>query len=326
MTRDPYRKLRWLLDNVPHDTVVLSSWLKGEGYSHALLHHYRKDGWLETIDRGVMARARSQVRWDGMLYGLQTNADLPIHVGGRTALAIQGKVQFLELGRLQISLYARTNTQLPTWVVANDWGSDIHFHEALFLNEDLGLIEVDRGLFTIKASSPARAIMEFLYVAGTNEELAEAREIMELLNNLRPAKVQELLQASKSARVNRLFLHCAGQAQHAWLRHIDSDKIDLGAESAGLADMIGQPSSESPISPLPHAGGDLVAEADVRSDAFRLSSDQLWGAYLQMNKEFSPKAYPDSEMRKDFQRLDPIAYSKILGSMERIFRAAFDSG
>ncbi|MBB3452810.1 hypothetical protein FHT86_001066 [Rhizobium sp. BK313] len=327
MTRDPNKKLRWLLDNVPHDIVVLSSWLEEKGYSPALLRQYRKDGWLETIDRGVLTRYLSKVRWDGMLYGLQANARLPVHVGGRTALAIHGKAQFLELSRLQVTLFAPENVELPRWARTIDWGSDIHLHRTSFLPPDLELIDIDRGNFTIKASSPARAIMEFLYVAVTDEELIEAREIMELLNNLRPAKVQGLLRASKSSKVNRLFLDFAEKAEHTWLKYLNIDKIDLGEESAGSTDMIGQSSSANRIGPLPHAATDLVTEADsfVRRVTFELTGDRLWRAYLQMNKEFSPDDDPDTEMREDLWRLDPMAYNKILDSMERIIRVAFNS-
>ena len=57
----------------------------------------------------------------------------------------------------------------------------------------------------------------------------EVFELMEGLNNLRPATVQKLLEGCTSMKVKRLFLYLADKAGHEWLSYIDLDKVDLGS-------------------------------------------------------------------------------------------------
>jgi len=71
--------------------------------------------------------------------------------------------------------------------------------------------------------------MECLYLAPKSQPLLEVFELMEGLNNLRPAAVQELLERCSSVKVKRLFLYMADKAGHEWLSHIKLSKIDLGS-------------------------------------------------------------------------------------------------
>jgi hypothetical protein len=57
----------------------------------------------------------------------------------------------------------------------------------------------------------------------------EVYELIEGLNNLRPATVQKLLEGCTSVKVKRLFLYLADKAGHEWLSFINLDKVDLGA-------------------------------------------------------------------------------------------------
>jgi hypothetical protein len=59
---------------------------------------------------------------------------------------------------------------------------------------------------------------------------------MELLNGLRPAKVQELLENCKSVKVKRLFLYFAEKAGHSWFKYVDTAKINLGSGNRSLAE------------------------------------------------------------------------------------------
>lgn len=98
-----------------------------------------------------------------------------------------------------------------------------------FLPKDLGLSDYAHKGFTVKISSPARAILECLYLAPKYQPLVEAYELMEALNNLRPASVQALLEECSSIKVKRLFLYLAEKAGHEWLAHLSLNKIDLGS-------------------------------------------------------------------------------------------------
>ncbi len=83
-------------------------------------------------------------------------------------------------------------------------------------------------------SSPARAIMECLFLAPKYQELFECYELMENLNNLRPKSVQTLLESSSSIKVKRLFLYLAEKCNHQWLKHLDLTRIDLGSGKRSL--------------------------------------------------------------------------------------------
>jgi hypothetical protein len=92
----------------------------------------------------------------------------------------------------------------------------------------MGMAEFKHKEFTIKISSPARAILECLYLAPKTQPLLEIYELIEGLNNLRPMTIQKLLESCTSVKVKRLFLYMAEKAGHDWVTYIKQDKIDLG--------------------------------------------------------------------------------------------------
>jgi len=118
---------------------------------------------------------------------------------------------------------------LPLWFKKRGWGLNVESKMTSFLPPDLGLVEIDHKSFKIKISSPARAVMECLYLAPKSQPLMEVFELMEGLNNLRPATVQKLLEECTSVKVKRLFLYLADKAGHEWLSYINLDKVDLGS-------------------------------------------------------------------------------------------------
>ena len=71
--------------------------------------------------------------------------------------------------------------------------------------------------------------MECLYLAPRSQPLQETFELMEGLNNMRPALTQQLLETCRSVKVKRLFLFMADKAGHDWLSYLNLEKIDLGS-------------------------------------------------------------------------------------------------
>jgi hypothetical protein len=71
--------------------------------------------------------------------------------------------------------------------------------------------------------------MECLYLAPESQPLLGTFELMEGLNNIRPAMTQRLLETCKSVKVKRLFLFMADKASHDWLSYLNLEKIDLGS-------------------------------------------------------------------------------------------------
>jgi hypothetical protein len=105
----------------------------------------------------------------------------------------------------------------------------VNYKATNFLPADLGLVEVSHKNFNVKVSSPARAVMECLYLAPRSQSLQETFELMEGLNNMRPALTQQLLETCRSVKVKRLFLFMADKAGHDWLSYLNLEKIDLGS-------------------------------------------------------------------------------------------------
>ena len=106
MTTNTDNKLKSLLDVHVPETVLLASWLEKMGISHDLQKYYRRSGWLESLGTGAYKRPKESVRWQGGLFSLQTQAKLPVHVGGLTALALYGFTHYIRLGDETVYLFS----------------------------------------------------------------------------------------------------------------------------------------------------------------------------------------------------------------------------
>ena len=227
-------KINQLLATIPPGIVLQSSWLLDQGYSLDLQKYYRKSGWLKPLENGAMFRSNEQPGYEGAVYALQHQSGLSIHPGGRTALGLLGKAHYLELNPSQVWLFGGENENLPTWFRKHPWSQLVKYKASSFLPKELGLTEYSMPGFSINISSPARAIMECLYLAPENFDLLECYELMENLNDLRPTIVQELLEACTSIKVKRLFLFMAERHNHSWFKHLNLSKLDIGRGKRSL--------------------------------------------------------------------------------------------
>ena len=234
MSTENRTKINQLLAKTPQDVVLQSSWLLNEGYSLDLQKYYRKSGWLKALENGAMFRGNNQPGYEGGIFALQQQSGLSVHPGGRTALALQGKAHYIELNTAQAWLFGGEKEKLPTWFKKHKWVNTIYYKASSFLPKELGLIEFSFTGFSIKVASPARAIMECLYLAPEKFDLVECYELMENLNDLRPTLVQELLEACTSIKVKRLFLFMAEKLDHSWYKHLNLSKVDLGKGKRSL--------------------------------------------------------------------------------------------
>jgi hypothetical protein len=228
MTTDNRSKINLLLSSLPQGSVVLSSWLKKQGYSLDLQKAYRKSGWLSSIGSGAMIRYGDSVGYEGGVYALQSQADMCVHIGGHSAFSLMGKAHYLEFSGRPVHLFGGAKELLPAWFKKYNWQVGIHYTQTSFLPADLGLIDFEIKSFTIKISSPTRALMECLLLAPDKFELIECYQLMETINNVNPESVQALLEKCSSVKVKRLFLFLAEKADHAWLSELNLNKIDLG--------------------------------------------------------------------------------------------------
>lgn len=221
-------KLKKLLDGHIPGTVVLASWLDRQGFSYDLQKQYRKTDWLVSIGTGAFKRPNDTVGWQGGLYALQTQANIPIHVGGLSALSLQGASHYIRLGEEAIYLFSMLQVKLPAWFKKYSWGNQINHIKTSFLPETLGLGPHEEKNFKITVALQERAILECLYLAPEKMDLIECFQLLSGLTNLRPKLVQELLEKCSSIKVKRLFLYLARKTGHQWFDFIDKSSIDLG--------------------------------------------------------------------------------------------------
>jgi hypothetical protein len=257
-------KLNWLQHNLPDGLVVDAAWLEHQGYSSGLRSKYVKHGWIEQLARGVYRRPPAKMpepieddglRWQHVVISLQTLLKHPFTVGGRTALEVEGFAHYLTAaGPREVHLYG--NDAPPRWVFNLRLENQFVFHTSRKLFKDqfalepltapgtalsvdqspnagplpVGLIRQQWGSWgwPLILSSPERAVLELLDEIPKRETFHQVDMLMEGLRNLSPRQLHKLLTECHSVKVKRLFLWFAERHNHAWLKKLDQDGIDLG--------------------------------------------------------------------------------------------------
>ena len=111
----------------PEHTVAVQEWLSTRGIYRQLVDSYTKSGWLERIGSGAFRRSEENVSWTGALYTLQTQMNLPIHLGGKSALHRWGLAHHLPLGKGYPVLLLGERAALPKWFKNYVWDAPIQF-------------------------------------------------------------------------------------------------------------------------------------------------------------------------------------------------------
>jgi len=215
-------------------TVGTSAWLNSLGVSRQLVRHYTLNHWIEPLGSGAFKRPHETVEWFGAVHSLQTQLNIPVHVGALTAITAHGFGHYLRVGEAPVYLISPLGTRLPTWFTEQHWRSAIHRILTNTLPPELGLSSVSYGNIALIASSPERAILECLNLSPGKMDLVECYEIMQGLMSLRPKLMQELLEVCKSVKAKRLFLYMADKAGLPVMRHLNIDRINLGSGARSL--------------------------------------------------------------------------------------------
>jgi hypothetical protein len=222
-------KLETLLKETPKNAVILDSWLKQRLISNSLKQKYLQYGWLRSIGRGASYLKDNLPNWQGAVSAMQ-GAGEKIHVGGKTALQLQGAGHFISPELSKLYLYGDSGQKLPAWFLQYDWQMQIYYYQTNFLPADLGIenFSQENGII-LKTSSPERAILELLYLVPSNQGIEEAYYIIENLSTLRANLLQELLESCNSIKVKRLFFCLSEKARHSWITLLNKEKIDFGS-------------------------------------------------------------------------------------------------
>jgi hypothetical protein len=255
MTERSGTKLNWLEQNLPEGLLADAAWLTKHGYSSSLRTQYVAAGWLTQPARGVFMRPRGKLRWEQAVISLQTLLEVPVVVGGRTALELEGFAHYLSRQQTEVHLYGHEPP--PSWLHKLPLPICFLFHKSqrLFRNDPItrGLtslnwnVRTGEGISTdplrgndltvqswghwdwpLTLSTSERAVLELLDELPDRESFHQADKLMEGLANLSPRRLQKLLEDCRSVKVKRLFFFFADRHAHAWLKRLERKRIDLG--------------------------------------------------------------------------------------------------
>ncbi|MDR3612192.1 MAG: type IV toxin-antitoxin system AbiEi family antitoxin domain-containing protein [Candidatus Obscuribacterales bacterium] len=244
MARQQRIKLNQLQHVLPEGLPVDSNWLQKRGYSRQLIAKYLQHGWLASPVRSVYWRDSTtfdQKSWEPVVISLQNLLEVPVTVGGRTALELQGLSHYLSrTAPSKIQLYG--SAPLPTWINklplkeqfvfqsthlfrTNEHGTDNGktYQETDFIAHRWGTSQ-----WSMIISTPERAILELIDELPTHESFHQVDVLMEGLSNLRPKYLATLLARCRSIKTKRLFLWFAARHNHAWLRTLDAQAVNIG--------------------------------------------------------------------------------------------------
>jgi len=229
-------KLKTLYEIWPMHTAITVSWLKRHGYTNSNIQKYVQSDWIQSLGAGAYKRPYDSVTWEGAVYGLQQQYPKTFYVGGKSALEKHGSAHYVSFGKTSLFLFTCVKQGLPYWIkdfVNNNNMIQHHFYSK-FLPPEIGLTLFDCGEFQIKIASRERAAIEMVELINIFHTFDECRLIFENLTTLRPQLVQELLEKCTSVKAKRVFLFLSEKLNLAWIKHIRTDKIDLGVGARQL--------------------------------------------------------------------------------------------
>lgn len=245
------RKLYRLERALPEGLLVDAAWLEERGYYPQLRKRYVELGWLVQPARGVYRRPRGALSWQQAIVSLQTLLQVPVVVGGRTALEAEGYAHYLAHGEKEVHLYGPR--VLPSWTEKLPLKERLVFHKStrLFRGDppERGLASLnadEQDAFTelqpdvivqhwgqwdwpLLMSTPERALLELLDELPSRESFHQVDALIEGLPNLSPRRLQHLLAACRNVKVKRLFFFFADRHGHSWRKYIDPQTVDLGS-------------------------------------------------------------------------------------------------
>ncbi|MCX6307713.1 MAG: type IV toxin-antitoxin system AbiEi family antitoxin domain-containing protein [Bacteroidia bacterium] len=222
-------KINFLLQQVPKNALLLSSWMAKQKMSTKEQSLCVSSGWLNRLSQGVYYRVGDVPTLYSALYSYNIQLVKKCFVGASTALDLKGFSHFVAMGKPTAFLFTQTSQRLPSWILNHPWDMEVrYFTTKIFGNNFIGIEEMEVDGVDLYVSSPERAFMECLFLAPTNYSLLDTYYVMEMLTTLRPKLVQQLLEVCSSVKVKRLFLFMAEKSKHQWFNSIDFSKVDLG--------------------------------------------------------------------------------------------------
>ena len=210
----PYSLIKRVETSLPRGAPFDLDALRRLDVSAHLAARYVRSGWLVRLGQGVYAFSGDELTVQGSVRLLQGWV-AGLHVGGRTALALQG-VRHNVGGRQRLVLWGDERFALPAWFTARH---PARYACARLFDWPAAEAGLRESTLTVPAgtdggplvATPERASLEMLYDVGTHQGLEEARNLFDGLRNVRTGVAGRLLACCTSVKAVRLFLTWAGE-------------------------------------------------------------------------------------------------------------------
>ena len=210
------------------NSIVTSLYLSSLGFSYNSLFSYKSSGWIDDFGRGAYCKHGQHPPLEAALSALHLQLKKPVRLGGRSALAHRGFLHFVPSRETRANIYVNRGVVLPAWFKSK-FQDRIEVSATTILPPSIGISEVSVNGFKILLSDPERAILELIEQVPQSVQLNECYQILDLMANLRPKLLNELLPRCSSVKVKRLFLLLAKDLKHQWHAKLDTKAVDLGS-------------------------------------------------------------------------------------------------
>ncbi len=228
MDLQPHNSLEFCL---PDGQVVDRAWLKQQGFDRPRVDFFVRSGALKVVTRGAYRRPGPPLKWEHLVYSLQ-EMGYPVHVGGRSALEVQGMAHYLPLGGMRnISLYGMG--RWPGWLKQMAEEYRLERHNPRLFAELPGVALTSRPFghwdWPIRFATLELAFLESFAEIQTTTDFEVADKLFEAAATLRPELLRTILLACTHIKAKRLFLWFGARHRHPWHLVLQSTGVDLGS-------------------------------------------------------------------------------------------------
>ncbi len=214
-------------------------WFRMHGGYQQLIDAYQNSSWVTRIGSGAYIQYGDSVDWKGGLFAVQTQLNLPVHAGGRTALELAGFGHNIQMGKSStVDLFKSGKTRLPAWFTEHSWADRLNIRSLNIFKKfpNTELMKFSMGSYHIIISSPERAMIEMCALVPNYHSFEDTGHFMESLLSLRSDRVQDLLEICDSKKAKRLFLYLADVNNMPWFHKLNIGSVNLGSGKRVIAE------------------------------------------------------------------------------------------
>jgi hypothetical protein len=211
--------------------IVDRKWLSKKGFHRTRVDFFLRSGRLVNVSRGVYRRPGPPLKWEHVVYSLRT-LGFPVHIGGRSALEMQGYAHYLPLGANPQRIDLRCTRKLPYWLDKLDVPAQFDVHTirlfAALPPDSLTTRPFGHWDWPLRYATPELALLQVLADVRNEADFSVSDKYFESATLLRPSLVNALLRACTQIKAKRLFLWFAARHDHPWHEKLELDGVDLG--------------------------------------------------------------------------------------------------